>query len=136
MLDRYVESLDGNRSYFLASDIEEFERYRYQLDDAITQGRLDPAFAIFNRFQARNRERMAYALAALKTEPDFTVQESFEFDREHAPWATTAAELERDLAQAGQERRALADARRQDLAARPATSCRSATSAPPSAASR
>ncbi len=94
ILDRYVESLDGNRSYFLASDVEEFERYRYKLDDAITQGRLDPAFAIFNRFQERNRERMNYALKVLKTEPDFTIQESFEFDREHAPWAATSAELD------------------------------------------
>ncbi len=94
VLDRYVESLDGNRSYFLASDVQEFERYRYQLDDAITQGKLDPAFAIFNRFQQRSRERMAYALASLKTEPDFTLQESFEFDREHAPWATSQAELD------------------------------------------
>ncbi|MFO1392822.1 MAG: carboxy terminal-processing peptidase [Steroidobacteraceae bacterium] len=94
VLDRYVESLDGNRSYFLASDVQEFERYRYQLDDAITEGKLDPAFAIFNRFQQRSRERMAYALASLKTEPDFTLQESFEFDREHAPWATSQAELD------------------------------------------
>jgi carboxyl-terminal processing protease len=94
LLDRYVQSLDGNHSYFLASDVAEFERYRYQLDDAITRGRLDPAFAIFNRFQVRSRERMAYALEALKTEPDFTVKESFEFDREHAPWATTKAELD------------------------------------------
>ena len=94
VLDRYVESLDGNRSYFLANDVAEFERYRYQLDDAVTQGRLGPAFEIFNRFQARNRERMAYALAVLKTEPDFTVQESFDFDREHAPWAATSAELD------------------------------------------
>lgn len=94
ILDRYVESLDGNRSYFLASDIAEFERYRYRLDDAITQGRLDPAFAIFNRFQQRNRERMNYALKVLETEPDFTIDESFEFDREHAPWAATTAELD------------------------------------------
>jgi len=46
VLDRYLESLDGSRSYFLASDIAEFERYRYQLDDSISGGRLEPAFAI------------------------------------------------------------------------------------------
>ena len=38
VLDRYLESLDGARSYFLASDIAEFERYRYQLDDAVSTG--------------------------------------------------------------------------------------------------
>jgi carboxyl-terminal processing protease len=94
VLDRYLESLDGSRSYFLASDIEEFERYRYELDDAITTGKLDPAFTIFNRFQQRNRERMAHAIRLLDTEPDFTLDESFEFDREDAPWATTQAELD------------------------------------------
>ena len=62
VLDRYLESLDGSRSYFLASDIAEFERYRYQLDDAITGGKLEPAFAIFNRFQLRSRERLQHAL--------------------------------------------------------------------------
>ena len=94
VLDRYLESLDGSRSYFLASDIAEFERYRYQLDDAVTSGRLEPAFAIFNRFQARSRERMAFALQVLEKEPDFTLDETFEFDRELAPWATSTAELD------------------------------------------
>ena len=94
VLDRYLESLDGSRSYFLASDVAEFERYRYELDDAVTTGKLAPAFAIFNRFQQRNRERMAYALKLLETEPDFTLDETFEFDREHAPWAKTPGELD------------------------------------------
>ena len=93
VLDRYVEQLDGSRSYFLASDIADFERFRYQLDDAVVNGKLDPVFTVFNRFQQRNRERINYALELLKTEPDFTVDESFEFDRAKAPWAKSAAEL-------------------------------------------
>jgi carboxyl-terminal processing protease len=94
VLDRFIEQLDGSRSYFLASDIAEFERFRYQLDDAVVAGQLEPVFTIFNRFQLRNKERVAYALEQLKTEPDFTVEESFEFDREKAPWARTSAELD------------------------------------------
>jgi carboxyl-terminal processing protease len=93
VLDRYIEQLDGARSYFLASDIAEFERYKYQLDDAVVTGQLEPVFAIFNRFEVRNRERMTYALEMLKSEPNFTVDEYFEFDRSKAPWATTPAEL-------------------------------------------
>ncbi len=93
VLDRFVEQLDGGRSYFLASDIAEFERYRYQLDDAVVSGKLEPVFAIFNRFQVRNRERINYALDLLKTEPDFTVDEYFEFDRTKAPWAKSQADL-------------------------------------------
>jgi carboxyl-terminal processing protease len=93
VLDRFIEQLDSSRSYFLASDIAEFERFRYQLDDAVVDGQLEPVFAIFNRFQVRNRERVAHALELLKNEPDFTVDESFEFDRAKAPWAKTPAEL-------------------------------------------
>ncbi len=94
VLDRYIEALDGQRSFFLASDIAEFERYRYQLDDAILNGSLEPAFAIFNRLQQRSRERIAAAIDILKTEPDFTLDESFDFDRAKAPWAKTTAELD------------------------------------------
>jgi carboxyl-terminal processing protease len=93
VFDRYLEALDSSRSYFLASDIAEFEKYRYQFDDAVLTGALEPVFAIFNRFQQRNHERLAYALDLLKTEPDFTVNESFEFDRAKAPWAASTAEL-------------------------------------------
>ncbi|MFT3807378.1 carboxy terminal-processing peptidase [Arenimonas sp.] len=93
MLDRYLESLDAARSYFLASDIREFERIRYQLDDAVLNGSIDPAFSVFNRFRERNRERLSYALELLKTEPDFTVDESFEYDRSKAPWPKDTAEL-------------------------------------------
>ncbi|HLJ37638.1 MAG TPA: carboxy terminal-processing peptidase, partial [Steroidobacteraceae bacterium] len=43
--------------------------------------------------QQRNRERMQYALSQLKTEPDWTVEESFDFDRTHAPWPADEAQL-------------------------------------------
>jgi carboxyl-terminal processing protease len=94
VLDRYLESLDGLRSYFTAADIAEFERYRYELDNAIVDGKLEPAFEIFNRYQQRSRERMKFALAVLDKEPDFTLDESFEFDRRKAPWAKDSAELD------------------------------------------
>lgn len=93
MLDRYLESLDPARSYFTANDIKEFERIRYQLDDAVISGTVDPAFAVYNRFQLRNRERLNYAVELLKQEPDFTLDESFEYDRTKASWVKTDAEL-------------------------------------------
>ena len=48
---------------------------------------------IFNRFQQRNRERIAHAMKLLETEPDWTLDESFEFDREHAAWPANVQEL-------------------------------------------
>ena len=93
VLDRYLEALDSQRSFFLASDIAEFERYRYQLDDAILSGNLQPAFAIYNRLQSRSRERWDYALELLKTEPNFDIDESFAYERDKAPWPKSTEEL-------------------------------------------
>src|ERR1700723_2907218 len=93
ILDRYLDAVDGGRSYFYASDIAEFERYRYTLDDAIKAGDVEPAFVIFRRYQQRSRERMAYAVELLKQKPDFDIEESFNFDREKEPWPASAAEM-------------------------------------------
>jgi carboxyl-terminal processing protease len=93
ILDRYLDAIDGARSYFFASDIAEFEKYRYALDDAIKTGDVEPAFVIFRRYQQRNRERMAYAIELLNKKPDFDVDESFNFDREKEPWPANAAEM-------------------------------------------
>jgi len=93
ILDRYLDAIDGGRSYFFASDIAEFERYRYELDDAIKAGDVEPAFVIFRRYQQRSRERMAYAIELLSKKPDFDIEESFNFDREKEPWPASAAEM-------------------------------------------
>jgi carboxyl-terminal processing protease len=93
ILDRYLDAIDGARSYFYASDIAEFEKYRYQLDDAIKSGDVEPAFVIFRRYQQRSRERVAYAIELLSKKPDFDLEESFNFDREKEPWPANAAEM-------------------------------------------
>jgi carboxyl-terminal processing protease len=90
----FIETLDGQRSYFLASDIAEFQKFRDRFDDVIKSGELEPAFLIFARFQQRNRERIRHAIDLLAVEPDFKLDERFEFDREKAPWAASQAELD------------------------------------------
>ena len=41
---RYLEFLDGQKSYFLQSDINDFSAYRFQFDDMIRTGDVDPAY--------------------------------------------------------------------------------------------
>jgi len=94
ILDRYIETLDSNKAYFLASDIKEFENYRYSLDDAIYSGLVQPAFRIYRVFKRRWDERNEFALAVLKQPMDFTGQEVLEYDREDAAWATSNQELD------------------------------------------
>ncbi len=89
----YIDSLDSQRSYFLASDIAEFDKYKDRFDDMIHSGAIEPGFAMYARLQQRYRERINYALSLLDTEPDFTVQESYDFDRSKAPWPASEQEL-------------------------------------------
>ncbi|PCJ44898.1 MAG: tail-specific protease [Moraxellaceae bacterium] len=95
--DRYIKDLDGNRSYFLQSDIKEFEAYRYELDNALKSGNLAPAYHIFNRYQIRLIDRLTFALDALSNDLaslDFTSNETFNTDREDATWPSTPKELD------------------------------------------
>ena len=94
IFDRYLDSLDGNRIYFLASDVAAIGRYRYQLDDRTKSGDLEPVFEIFNVFRERARQRIDYALSLLDTEADFTIDESYQPDRSELPWPTTDAEMQ------------------------------------------
>ncbi len=94
ILDSYLESLDGNRSFFLKQDITDFERYRYLLDDAIEHPDLEPAYAIFKVYRQRVDERSAYARSVLESGFDFSIDEDYLFDRRAGDWAQTERELD------------------------------------------
>ena len=94
---RYLDILDNTRSYFTQSDIEQFEKYRNKLDDAIKTNELEPAFTIYNRYEQRAIERLDYALALLKggiKQFDFKKDEALELDREKSPWAKSSEDLD------------------------------------------
>ena len=97
VLDILLDDVDGTRSYFLASDIQEFEQYRTKLDDALARGDMKPGFLIFNRYEQRVSERLSFLLNELKTNANsytFDGKETLELDREEAQWATTSRELD------------------------------------------
>ena len=95
--DNYVEFLDPRRLHFLADDIAGFEVYRHQLDEALNEGDLDPAFAMYNRYRQRALERIEFE-AGLIGEGlglfDFTLDESIDIDRGEAPWPNSREALE------------------------------------------
>ena len=92
----YLEDLDPSRSYFLASDIAKFDKYRTTLDDSLSRGDVSPAFDIFNVYQRRVEDRFENVIATLKKgvdKFDFTRNETLLLDRKNAPWATDEAAL-------------------------------------------
>ena len=93
VFDNYIDALDGNRSYFMAEDIDGFEKFRFRLDNGVRGASLDPVFEIFHVYRSRAQAQLGYARSLLGTEPDFSIDESYEFDREDKAWATDASEL-------------------------------------------
>lgn len=90
----YIESLDGNRLYFLKHDIDSFLEYRLQIDEALKSGDLSAAYQIFNIFLQRFHQRMDYAKSLLQNSFDYKVDEYFRPDREKETWASTSAQLD------------------------------------------
>ena len=94
VFDNYLKLLDPNKVYFLASDVESFERYRNNLDDALRHSDLLSAYEIFNVYTDRVQSRVNYARERVKQPFDFTIDEYYQYDREDEPWITTTEELD------------------------------------------
>ncbi|MGH8380552.1 carboxy terminal-processing peptidase [Pseudomonas sp.] len=95
--DSYIKLLDPARSYFLASDIAEFDKWKTQFDDFLKSGNLDPGFTIYKRYLDRVKSRLDFALAELNKGVenfDFSAKETLLVDRKDAPWIKTQAELD------------------------------------------
>jgi len=93
VLDKYIKALDPYRSYFLASDIKDFEQFRTTLDDAFRVGDLSAPFYIFNVYSKRYNETLDYAMAHIKDKYDFNQDDTYVFDREKMPWVTSTTAL-------------------------------------------
>src|SRR6187551_212789 len=73
ILDQYIKELDNSKTYFLASDVKSFERYKYSLDDLIRNENVVPAYDIYSVFTKRWKERMDYVMNTLiKQEFDYS----------------------------------------------------------------
>ncbi|MEH6593204.1 MAG: S41 family peptidase, partial [Halioglobus sp.] len=96
-LDSYIDSLDGGKMFFLASDVAEFDKYRTELDDQLHDGQLQAGYLIFNRFQERLEARLVKVIDTLPaaTEAmDFTIEESYPLDIDDRAWATDNGQLD------------------------------------------
>ncbi len=94
IFDNYLKELDGEKIFFLQSDIDHFAAARTELDDAILKEDLSIPFAIFNLYQQRMTERITYARSLLKKGFDFNKNESYQFTRKDAPWPQSQAEMD------------------------------------------
>jgi carboxyl-terminal processing protease len=93
VFDRYIKALDPEKVFFTQADMAEISPARDRLDDAIKAEDLRIPFRIYDLYRQRVQDRYRYARSLLDTTPDFTIDESFEYDRRDANWAKSDAEI-------------------------------------------
>ncbi|MFO7525983.1 MAG: carboxy terminal-processing peptidase [Ignavibacteriaceae bacterium] len=93
IFDRYVNSLDPGKSYFLKSDINQFEIFQEKIDDLLLDGDLSFFYDVFNLYVKRVNEREKYIKILFENEFDFSTDEVFIFNRDSISWAEDLGEL-------------------------------------------
>lgn len=91
----FIDNLDANRSYFVASEVENLRRqYGNKFDDELLSGKSRSGFAIYNLFLKRAREKMRFMKAMVDTVRfDFSVPDTYESDRKVSAWPADRAQL-------------------------------------------
>jgi carboxyl-terminal processing protease len=88
----FVDSLDFDRTFFLASDIDEFRHEAVLLDDQVLEGDVTYAQTIFDRFKERVTNRVAFANALLDEGFDVEKEETYQWKRDKADRAASREE--------------------------------------------
>ena len=89
----FLKNLDQNKAYFTNSDIKSFEKFRYSIDDAIKKSDISLAYEIFKQYRERVKQRINYALKIINNDFDFSIKESFRFDRRDDDWLGNVIDL-------------------------------------------
>lgn len=96
VFDKYFESIDGNKVYFLKTEIDEYENYKNRFDDFLLFGELDIPFKIFNDYMNRYLERMNFVIHNIDSQSFvFNSNDEFVYDREKADWFASKEELDK-----------------------------------------
>jgi carboxyl-terminal processing protease len=93
IFDRYLNSLDPEKLFFLQTDIDRFADDRDRLGQAMLEEDLSAPFAIYNLYRRRAVERFEDARAMLVKGFDFQKDESYEYAREDSAWPQTESDM-------------------------------------------
>ncbi len=92
--DHYLDALDHDKMFLLAADVASFAPLRTQMDDALRERHIQPAFDMFNIYLQRVSDRTRFARAYLKTDIDLSSDETWNYDRKDAQWASDSDALD------------------------------------------
>ena len=93
VFDTFLENLDPYKRYFYASDIEEFSKYKYLIDDAFKNPNLDFFELVYKRYNKRMLESEKIFNDILSKPFDFNKNEVCECDFEELDYVKTKDQL-------------------------------------------
>jgi carboxyl-terminal processing protease len=93
LLENYLNFLDFSHIYFTQQDVDDFRtKFSTTLDDHIVTRNISPAIEIYDIYQQRVKERVAYATKVVETKKfTFDSDRQFQLKREKAPWPQNKA---------------------------------------------
>lgn len=90
--DNLLKSLDEGRNYLMKSDVDAFEAYRFHLADDFKKGDLSSVYHVYNVYIERYLDRMNYAMRQIDAPHDFSIDETYVFNRKNEDWFADTSE--------------------------------------------
>lgn len=91
VFQQYLKSLDPDKNYFLAADIEQLKKFETKIDDEIHGARLESFYAINEVYKKRVEEVAALYKDLLQKPFDFNVDETYVDDYDKLVFSKTEA---------------------------------------------
>jgi len=93
VFEDFIDELDPTKRYFYAEDIQDFEQYKYQIDDQIK----NTDISFFNLVQERYVKRLSEVQVIIKevldVPFDYSIEEKINSDYKNIPFTNSKAEL-------------------------------------------
>ncbi len=93
VFEDFIDVIDPTKRYFIASDIAEFEKYKYQIDDEIKNTDITFFNVVYERLMQRMGDAKEIYKDILQTPFDYNENESISIKYEEEPFAANRQEL-------------------------------------------
>ena len=91
--NNYINQIDGQKRFFLQSDLRQFEKYKYKLDDQLKDYDLTFFNLVFETSIQRIKEVKSYYNEIINSKFDFSSDETIDLDYENKTYARSKKDI-------------------------------------------
>ena len=91
--NNYINQIDGQKRFFLQSDLRQFEKYKYKLDDQLKDYDLTFFNLVFETSIQRIKEVKSYFNEIINSKFDFSSDETIDLDYENKTYARSKKDI-------------------------------------------